>query len=157
MTNYKNSILIICPLALVANMKHLAGMWGESLADFDYFSATPNYQDSLNNKFVVRHTVATDVILEKMTVLKGGKVYDSEGQEKAISPLAKPKFDVQDKDGNFKLDVTKAQTALGKLALVEEIAENYQISTSVAIYTVNQEPHSVLARVGLVRIISNGI
>lgn len=148
---YNHNVLIICPVALVAELNHLSGTWGLGIADLSYFGAA-NYSDALGNQFCVRNTAATENMIENMTVAKGGKVYDANGDIVVKTPFARPKFDTPDKDGKYRIDITKAKAAAARVTLLAKAPDPktpHVFNLTKVLYVVDREPTQALRDLGL--------
>ena len=152
---YNHNVLIVCPVALVAELNHLSGTWGLGLADLSYFGAA-NYTDALGNKFCVRNTVATENMIENVTVAKGGKVYDAKGAEVIKTPFARPRFDTPDINGKYRIDLTKAKAAAAKVTLLADSQWDvdgrpvpHVFNLTKVLYVVDREPTQALRDLGL--------
>ena len=153
MTMYNHNVLVICPVALVAELNHLSGTWGLGISDLSYFGDA-NYSDAAGNQFCVRNTAATENMIENVTAAKGGKVYDDEGAEVAKTPFARPKFDTSNQ-----IDLTKAQAAAARVTLLAAIKRDvsgqpvpHVFNLTQVLYIVDREPTQTLRDLGLTRI-----
>lgn len=126
-------------------MNHLSGCWGLGLTDLHYFDGDPNYVQGAN-QWLVRNTVINDRLLLNVAILGGQEAPEG------YNPFTRPEYDQPDEEGNYQIDLVKAQLAASKLVPlqmpdpeVEPTLDHTKIH-----FGVNIDPHTAIAAVGLV-------